>query len=77
MQPQLERTDADAEHLQTVRQRIAMCEEQQADLSRSLTQLLAAILSGERIHKTYRQMKMYNDPTLNPYLYQSAAAAKL
>ncbi len=70
---QLERTDADAdaEHLTKVRQRIALCEEQRDDLSRSLTELLQAIMAGERIHKTYRQMKMYNDPTLNPYLYQS------
>ncbi len=70
---QLERTDADAEHLAKVRQRIALCEEQRGDLSRSLEELLQAIMAGERVHKTYRQMKMYNDPSLNPYLYQSAA----
>ncbi len=68
---QLERTDADASHLEKVMQRTALCEEQRADLSRSLTELLAAIVHGERVHKTYRQMKMYNDPTLNPYLYNS------
>lgn len=73
---QLERTDADAQHLQKVQQRIALCQEQQTDLSRSLMQLLANILAGERVHKTYRQMKMYNDPTLNPYLYQAAEGAK-
>jgi hypothetical protein len=72
-QEQLERTDADAEHLSKVRQRIEMCEEQRSDLSRSLSELLQAILAGERIHKTYRQMKMYNDPSLNPYLYQATS----
>ena len=29
-----------------------------------------------RVHKTYRQMKMYNDPTLNPYLYQKSAVGE-
>lgn len=68
---QLDRTDADAEHLEKVRQRIALCEEQKADLSRSLSELLQDIVSGIKVHKTYRQMKMYNDPSLNPYLYQA------
>ncbi len=70
---QLERTDTDVEHRAKVSQRVALCEEQRNDLSRSLTELLQAIEAGERIHKTYRQMKMYNDPSLNPYLYQAAA----
>lgn len=71
-QEQLERDGVDAEHLAKVRQRIAMCVEQRADLSQSLRELLADIGSGKRLHKTYRQMKMYNDPTLNPFLYQKS-----
>ncbi len=71
---QLERTDADESHLAKVRERIGLCEEQKADLSRSLEELLAAIVAGTKVHKTYRQMKMYNDPSLNPYLYQSPKA---
>ena len=67
---QLERTDTDDQHASKVGERIALCEEQRGDLSRSLTELLADILAGQRVHKTYRQMKMYNDPSLNPYLYQ-------
>ncbi len=72
---QLDRTDADENHLTKVRERIALCEEQRRDLSRSLDELQQAILSGERVHKTYRQMKMYNDPSLNPYLYRSGTAS--
>lgn len=68
---QLEREDASSEHLARVRQRIALCEEQRRDLSNSLRELLDDIQQGKRQHKTYRQMKMYNDPTLNPYLYRS------
>ena len=73
---QLDRTDADELHVAKVRERIALCEEQRRDLSRSLDELQRAILSGERIHKTYRQMKMYNDPSLNPYLYQSGTSVR-
>ena len=32
------------------------------------------IFAGRKRHKTYRQMKMHNDPTLNPYLYRAKAA---
>ncbi len=72
---QLERTDVDASHVAKVRERIALCEEQRRDLSQSLDELLQDILAGERKHKTYRQMKMYNDPTLNPYLYETEKSA--
>jgi hypothetical protein len=67
---QLERKDVNESHVAKVRERIALCEEQRRDLSQSLDELLEDIVSGERRHKTYRQMKMYNDPTLNPYLYK-------
>lgn len=67
---QLEREDVDEEHTARVRQRISCCIEQRRDLSQSLRELLQDIESGCRLHKTYRQMKMYNDPSLNPYLYK-------
>lgn len=72
---QLQRADADPDHRRKVEERIALCEQQHADLSKSLQQLLDDIFAGERQHKTYRQMKMYNDPTLNPQIYQSRQQA--
>ena len=69
---QLERSDADAEHQQKVRDRIALCEQQHSDLSNSLQHLLDDIFAGRKNHRTYRQMKMYNDPSLNPEIYKSA-----
>lgn len=72
---QLQRPDVESAHGERVAARIGLCEEQQRDLSRSLVELLEDIASGSRIHKTYRQMKMYNDPTLNPFLYKSSRAA--
>lgn len=69
MLEQLERTDATDEHRDKVGQKLAICREQLQDLGRSTQQLLELIYGGQRVHKTYRQFKMYNDPTLNPYLY--------
>lgn len=66
---QLERDDVAQDHVDKVNARIALCEEQRTDLSQSLRELLADIQAGTKLHKTYRQMKMYNDPSLNPYLY--------
>lgn len=45
-------------------------EEQRQDLCLSINQLLEDIEAGKRTVKVYRQMKMYNDPELNPVLYQ-------
>jgi hypothetical protein len=72
---QLERDDASVDHQQKVNERIAMCEQQHKDLSNSLQQLLDDIFAGKVQHKTYRQMKMYNDATLNPEIYQAGQKA--
>ena len=66
---QLQRDDVNAEHTQRMHVRIALCRAQKCDLSQSLRELLDDLLAGRKRHKTYRQMKMYNDPSLNPYLY--------
>lgn len=68
---QLERSDVDASHVASVERKLSICQLQQRDLSGSLAELLRDIEAGEKRHRTYRQMKMYNDPTLNPYLYRS------
>lgn len=44
---------------------------QEEDLSTAVNQLLDDLATGKRIAKVYRQMKMYNDPELNPVLYQN------
>lgn len=66
---QLQRDDVDPSHVEKVTHRLAMCKLQRDELANSLKELLADILSGVRRHRTYRQFKMYNDPSLNPYLY--------
>ena len=44
--------------------------EQRKDLSRAIDQLLADLKTGKKTMKLYKQMKMYNDPLLNPVLYE-------
>jgi hypothetical protein len=73
LKEQLDRSDIDQAHIDKVSHRLAVCGLQFADLSNSLAELLADIYSGSKRHKTYRQMKMYNDPSLNPYLYNRQA----
>ncbi len=68
---QLSRDDVSDEHIQSVERKIAVCLMQHADLRQSAQQLINDIFAGKNLHKTYRQFKMYNDPTLNPFLYQA------
>lgn len=74
MAEQLDRTDVDVEHLKSVRNKIAVCELQRENLATSLSDLLEDIYSGQKRHQTYRQMKMYNDPSLNPVLVAARRA---
>jgi hypothetical protein len=69
MQEQVNRTDVSEEQHDKCVQKLAVLQEQLTDMTTSIGQLLADYASGERIMKVYRQMKMYNDPTLNPILY--------
>ena len=75
LREQRDRTDADSQHIKKVEQKLAVCLMQQADLSQSLQELLNDIFAGKKKHRTYRQNKMYNDPTLNPYLYAARAGS--
>ncbi|MEE2643115.1 MAG: DUF4254 domain-containing protein [Planctomycetota bacterium] len=74
LEEQLQRSDVDESHIQSVQQKIAICRLQQAELGQALDELMEEISLGNKRHRTYRQFKMYNDPTLNPYLYGKAAA---
>ena len=70
MQEQVNRTDVCKEQHDKCAAKLAVLQEQLQDMTTSITQLLEDYASGERIMKVYRQMKMYNDPTLNPVLYK-------
>jgi len=68
---QLERPDATAEHRESVARKLAIALAQHEDLSAAAQQLADDLFAGRKRHKTYRQLKMYNDPALNPYLYRA------
>jgi len=70
MKEQVERSDADAEHIARCQAKLDVLLEQQRDLSLAIDQLLEDIEAGRIYMKVYRQMKMYNDPTTNPILYK-------
>ncbi len=63
------REDAPAGHAERNCERLVILEEQRADLAHCLDTLWSDILAGKRRFKLYRQMKMYNDPSLNPAIY--------
>jgi len=64
-----ERADAPAGHAERNRERLAILFEQRADLAGCLDRLWREALAGTRRFKLYRQLKMYNDPALNPAIY--------
>ena len=69
MEQETLRTDADQAHIDACQQKLAILLEQRTDLSASIDQLLSDIADGKKYMKVYKQMKMYNDPSLNPVLY--------
>jgi hypothetical protein len=69
MQAEADRLEAAPEHRLQCQRKLDVLNEQLADLSMAIDQLLSDIESGRRYMKVYKQMKMYNDPALNPVLY--------
>ncbi len=69
MREEVNRPDATPEHKAKCEAKLNVLLEQKTDLSTALDQLLAEIKSGHKYMKVYKQMKMYNDPALNPILY--------
>lgn len=69
MQQEVERTDTTEAHREECRKKLNTLLEQQKDLSTAIEELLEDIEKGQKYMKVYKQMKMYNDPNLNPVLY--------
>jgi hypothetical protein len=69
MLQEVKRTDASPDHLAKCQTKLDVLLDQRKDLSLAIDQLVADIESGKKYMKVYKQMKMYNDPSLNPVLY--------
>lgn len=65
------RQDASDEHRVACEEKLRILLLQKRDLIQSIDELLSAIEKGEVKMTVYKQMKMYNDESLNPILYQN------
>jgi NAD(P)-dependent dehydrogenase (short-subunit alcohol dehydrogenase family) len=72
MREQIDRIDATREHREKAASRMLVLDAQRSHLVEALERLVDEIFAGRRPLRVFRQMKMYNDPTMNPYLYKSA-----
>ena len=70
MKEQTDRKDANADHIAKCQAKLNVLMEQKTDMQMAFDQLMEDIRTGDRKMKVYRQMKMYNDASLNPMLYQ-------
>jgi len=71
MERETERTDVTEEHSANCKKKLGVLLEQETDLADALDRLLDDYANGRKYMKVYKQMKMYNDPSLNPVLYNN------
>jgi hypothetical protein len=76
MKEQTERKDASADHIAKCKTRLEVLMEQKNDMRMAFNELLEDIQLGNRKFKVYRQMKMYNDSSLNPMLYSQKSTSR-
>ncbi len=69
MAQEVERTDVDEAHIAACQKKLDVLLTQRVDLSDAIEELICDIEAGRKYMKVYKQMKMYNDPSLNPVLY--------
>ncbi len=65
-----DRHEAGHAHQARNRNRLVVLHTQRGDLAACLAALWTEVVAGRRRFKLYQQLKMYNDPTLNPVLYR-------
>lgn len=71
---EMNRADAPPGHTHLNRKRLLILTEQRDDLARALDGLWRQVLGGQRRFKLYKQLKMYNDPALNPVVYTARSS---
>jgi len=76
MDEESKRVDVSEKHRNNCQAKLDVLLDQQTDLSKSIDQLLEDISSGQKKMKVYKQMKMYNDESLNPVLYKKDDSKK-
>ena len=76
MQEESNRKDVSEDHRNNCQKKLNVLIEQREDLSESIDQLLIDLSTGIKKMRVYKQMKMYNDESLNPVLYRKDDSAK-
>jgi Protein of unknown function (DUF4254) len=71
MREEAMRGDASDAHRAACGEKLARIIRQRTDLTQSLGELAADVVAKTRTFAVYYQFKMYNDPALNPQLYQT------
>lgn len=69
-QEQLSRKDTDLFHRESVAYKLSILKIQESDLENCFNELMDDLRHGKKYMRLYKQMKMYNDPNLNPVLYE-------
>lgn len=72
MREETQRQDAAEAHTNTCLDKLAVLVRQRGDLATALGRLCGELTRKEKRFAVYRQMKMYNDPSLNPVLYKKS-----
>ena len=76
MEEESNRKDVSEDHRNNCKKKLNVLIEQREDLSDSIDQLLVDLSTGIKKMRVYKQMKMYNDESLNPVLYKKDDSAK-
>ena len=76
MEEESNRKDVSEDHRNNCKKKLNVLIEQREDLSESIDQLLIDLSTGIKKMRVYKQMKMYNDESLNPVLYKKDDSAK-
>ena len=76
MEEESNRKDVSEDHRNNCQKKLNVLIEQREDLSDSIDQLLIDLSTGIKKMRVYKQMKMYNDESLNPVLYKKDDSAK-
>ena len=76
MEEESNRKDVSEDHRNNCQKKLNVLIEQREDLSKSIDQLLIDLSTGIKKMRVYKQMKMYNDESLNPVLYKKDDSAK-
>ena len=72
MDEETRREKASREQKEKCEARLGILKEQREDLGKCLDELIGDLETGRKILKVYRQLKMYNDPNLNPVLHKKS-----